>query len=72
MNILDTIVAQKRIEVSQLPAAPLQPRADRRDFIAALRSSGDGCVALIAEVKKASPSAGVICPNFDPVSIAKE
>src|SRR6185436_17717407 len=42
-----------------------------RDFAAALRQSRHGDVVLIAEVKKASPSAGVICPDFDAVRIAK-
>ena len=80
-NILDTIVAQKRIEVAQLPARliavgdlrdAMLEGDERRDFLAALRAPRKGDVALIAEVKKASPSAGVICPDFDPVRIAKE
>jgi indole-3-glycerol phosphate synthase len=72
MNILDTIVAQKRLEVALLPVGYRQLRTDRRDFTAALRQHGSGSVALIAEVKKASPSAGVIRADFDPVRIAKE
>ena len=81
MNILETIVEQKRREVAQLPARliaagdlrdALLERDERRDFLAALRTPRAGDVALIAEVKKASPSAGVICPDFDPVRIARE
>ena len=74
MNILDKIVAQKKIEIAKLPpltgALPL--RADRRDFFAALQQPKRGNMALIAEVKKASPSAGIICADFDPVRIARE
>jgi indole-3-glycerol phosphate synthase len=81
LNILDTIVEQKRLEVAQLPSRiiaagdlrdALLERGERRDFVVALRNPRRGPVALIAEVKKASPSAGVICPDFDPVRIAKE
>lgn len=74
-NILDTIVAQKRREVAALlPKAgqlrqAASTRRDFRDFTGAL-SKPDG-IALIAEVKKASPSAGIIAPNFDPVAIAR-
>lgn len=81
MNILDTIVQQKQSEVAKLPerliaAGDLRDamleRGERRDFLAALRQPRRGDVALIAEVKKASPSKGVICEDFDAVRIAKE
>ena len=78
-NILDKIVEQKKLEVAKLPerliaAGDLRDamleHGERRDFVAALRNASR--VGLIAEVKKASPSMGIICPNFDPVRIAKE
>jgi indole-3-glycerol phosphate synthase len=81
MMILDTIVEEKKREVERLPQravlvsdvnAAVQVRGDLRDFAGALRQPKLGPIALIAEIKKASPSAGVICPNFDPVRIAKE
>jgi indole-3-glycerol phosphate synthase len=81
VNILDTIVAQKRVEVAKLPeaavcaadmAAAAREHGPRRDFNGALKHPKHGSVSLIAEVKKASPSAGVICPDFAPVRIARE
>ena len=76
-NILDKIVASKRVEIEAAkrarPADALQAELadapEPRDFAAALATPGE--VSLLAEVKKASPSKGVIREDFDPVAIAK-
>jgi indole-3-glycerol phosphate synthase len=76
-NILDEIVETKRREVAtarrRMPIEELEAQAAEappvRDFRAAL--AGPGPIRLIAEVKKASPSAKVIRADFDPVGIAR-
>lgn len=76
-NILDTIVARKREEVALLRRDSVQlPKdfigtevAPPRGFRQALLAYQG--LSIIAEVKKASPSKGVICENFLPVQIAE-
>ena len=81
MSILDEIVAHKRVELAATPEAEItvaslkaqvMARGGVRDFTEALADPRAGDVGLIAEVKKASPSAGIIRTDFDPVKIAQE
>jgi indole-3-glycerol phosphate synthase len=75
--ILDEIIAYKRTELVETkraaPLAELKAKAasmePTRGFKEAL--DGDGEIRLIAEIKKASPSKGVIREDFDPVKIAR-
>lgn len=79
MSILDQIVQTKRQEIAQRSAAaPLEQLRARvadlphpRNFFNAVTRKGSKPLNLIAEVKKASPSAGVIRADFDPVAIAR-
>src|SRR5437867_6412506 len=78
MGVLDDIIAHKRSELSRRRAGravgELQTECRRlpppRDFEAALRPRGPQRVSLIAEVKRASPSHGVLKADLDPVSQA--
>ena len=77
MSVLNKIFERKAIEVSEaksrIPLVDLKAMVGEaeptRGFRAALANASD--LALIAEVKKASPSQGLIRPDFDPVQVAE-
>ncbi len=84
-DILDRIIATKRVEVAHglntLPMNALRDlvEAQRQDplfkprgFVAAIeRKIASGNPGIIAEIKKASPSKGILRADFEPASIAK-
>lgn len=75
-SILQNIIATKQREIvsatAQMSFHDLEQQAQAaspvRDFAASLRQDG---VRVIAEIKQASPSKGIICQNFDPVQAAQ-
>jgi len=78
-SILDKIIADKKEEVSfrksQLGLEQLKEKIRSmrrcRNFYKAVTKPNSRGINVIAEVKKASPSAGIICKDFDPVAIAQ-
>ncbi len=79
-SVLDEILAHKRREVEQArQVRPLEHLKSlpgyylpRRNFYGAVTVPRRGRPNLIAEIKKSSPSAGLIQPDFDPVRIAEQ
>ena len=80
MGLLDEIVAAKRVSLvarqADVPLRTLEARAARRirprDLAAALQSREPRRVRLLAELKRASPVAGVLARGFDPIPRAAQ
>ncbi len=78
MTVLDKIIEKRRERLKEakraIPIADIKARireaAPPEDFHAAIKKGKKGSVRLIAELKKASPSKGLIRPDFNPAQIA--
>ncbi len=74
-NILAQIIEQKKLEIAALDAVTLRHAAEQspapRDFLAAIKRRRFGThPSLIAELKRASPSKGILAPHLDMFQVA--
>ena len=75
-NILEKIIEQKKVELARLDAVELQRAAwqspQPRDLISAIKPAKSGLpIRLIAELKRASPSKGILAPQIDMFQVAE-
>src|SRR4029453_4132642 len=78
MSVLEEILAAKRAELALLQESEARDTLRRaaleappaRDFVGALRRP-DGRLAVVAEIKRRSPSKGELAPDLDPAVVAK-
>lgn len=68
--MLNKILQQKQVEVSNLTIPNVKRKHENISFVNALKSPNHS-LALIAEIKRASPSKGIINDNINPIDVAK-
>jgi indole-3-glycerol phosphate synthase len=73
-NILEQIIAHKKTEIASLDARALRTAAESssapHDFLSAIERRADSRPSLIAELKRASPSKGMLAPSLDLLQVA--